>query len=167
MAMALIPDPEAFKQSLAALPIAVYEPGETVLEAGSTTGQLFILRNGAVEVIRDGLQIATVSEPGAVFGELAIILDKPHTADVRAIELSEFHVVKAASLLTGDMAPLLYVSAILARRLDAANEVIVEIKQDLESGKRPGVISKALDKLEKLLSPAGGSAPDYAYYPFL
>ena len=165
--MALIPEPDAFKQSLASLPIAVYEPGETVLAAGSTTGQLFILRQGLVEVVRDGTQIATVSEPGAVFGELAIILDKPHTADVRAIELSEFHVVKAASLLTGDMAPLLYVSAILARRLDAANEVIVEIKQDLESGKRPGVISKALDKLEKLLSPAGGSAPDYAYYPFL
>jgi len=138
-----------------------------VQASGSTKGQLFILRHGLVEDVRHGTQNATVSEPGAVFGEHAIILDKPHTADVRAIELSEFHVVKAASLLTGDMAPLLYVSAILARRLDAANEVIVEIKQDLESGKRPGVISKALDKLEKLLSPAGGSAPDYAYYPFL
>jgi hypothetical protein len=126
-----------------------------------------LFRQGLVEVVRDSTQIATVSEPGAVFGELAIILDKPHTADVRAMERSEFHVVKAASLFTGDMAPLLYVSAILAHRLDAANEVIVEIKQDLESGKRPGVISKALDELEKLLSPAGGSAPDYAYYPFL
>jgi CRP/FNR family cyclic AMP-dependent transcriptional regulator len=167
MGMAFIPDLAAFKKSLTSLPVSTFEPGETVLASGSTTGQLFILRQGLVEVVRDGTQIATVSEPGAVFGELAIILDKPHTADVRAIERSEFHVVKAASLFTGDMAPLLYVSAILAHRLDAANEVIVEIKQDLEAGKRPGVISKALDKLEKLLSPAGGSAPDYAYYPFL
>jgi len=162
--MALIPDPEAFKQSLAALPIAVYEPGETVLEAGSTTGQLFILRNGAVEVIRDGLQIATVSEPGAVFGELSVILDKPHTADVRALKRSEFHVAQASSLLTDNVAALLYVSAVLARRLDAANEVIVEIKGELESGKRPGVISKALDKLAELLSPAGGNNPDFYYY---
>ena len=162
--MALIPDPEAFKQSLAALPIAVYEPGETVLEAGSTTGQLFILRNGAVEVIRDGLQIATVSEPGAVFGELSVILDKPHTADVRALKRSEFHVAQASSLLTDNVAALLYVSAVLARRLDAANEVIVEIKGELESGKRPGVISKALDKLADLLSPAGGNNPDFYYY---
>ena len=164
--MTLIPDPEAFKKSLASLPIAVYEPGETVLEAGSTTGQLFILRNGVVEVVKDGLQIATVSEPGAVFGDLSIILNKPHTADVRALERSEFHVAQASSLLTENVAALLYVSAILARRLDSANDVIVEIKGELQSGKRPGVISKALDKLEKLLSPAGSNNPDfYTYYP--
>jgi CRP/FNR family cyclic AMP-dependent transcriptional regulator len=145
--MAFIPDPAAFKKSLASLPIAVYVPGETVLDAGSTTGQLFFLRTGVVEVVRDGLQIATVSEPGAVFGEISIILDKPHTANVRALERSEFHVAEASSLLTGNLAALLYVSATLARRLDSANDVIVEIKQELESGKRPGVISKALEKL--------------------
>lgn len=163
--MAFIPDLAAFKKSLASLPIAVYEPGETVLEAGSTTGQLFILRQGVVEVVRDGLQIARVAEPGAVFGELAVILDKPHTADVRAVERSEFHVAKASSLLGENVAALLYVSAILAQRLDAANEVIVEIKQDLESGKRPGAIKTALEKLEKLLSPAGANTDLYYYYP--
>jgi CRP-like cAMP-binding protein len=112
------------------------------------------------------MQIATVSEPGAVFGELSVILDKPHTADVRAVERSEFHVVKASSLLTEGMAALLYVSAILARRLDTANEVIVEMKRELESGKRPGAIAKALEKLEKLLSPEGANAQDFPYYPF-
>ena len=153
--MPFIPDLAAFKKSFDSLPISTFEPGETVLAAGSTTGQLFILRKGVVEVVRDGLQIATVSETGAVFGELSLILDKPHTAEVRASERSEFHVAKASSLLTDDVAALLYVSAILARRLDAANEAIVEIKRDLESGNRPGVITKAIEKLEKLLSPAG------------
>ena len=43
-------------------------------------------------------------------------------------------------------------------------KVIVEIKGELESGKRPGVISKALDKLADLLSPAGGNNPDFYYY---
>jgi len=167
MDMALIPDLLAFKKSLTSLPVSTFEAGVTVLAAGSTTGQLFILRQGVVEVVRDGLQIATVSEPGAVFGELAVMLNKPHTADVRAVERSEFHVAKASSLLTGDVAALLYVSATLARRLDAANEVIVEIKRELKSGKRPGVITKALEKLENLLSPAGASTPDFTYYPFL
>jgi CRP/FNR family transcriptional regulator, cyclic AMP receptor protein len=168
MIMAIIQDPEAFKKSLASLPIAVYVPGETVLEAGSTTGKLFILRNGSVEVARDGLQIATVSEPGAVFGELSVILDKPHTADVTALERSEFHVAEASSLLTENRAALLYVSATLARRLDSANDVIIEIKEELDSGKQPGVISRALDKLEKLLSPAGANTPDsFYYYPYI
>ena len=138
--MALIPDPAAFKKSSACLPTASFEPGETVLAAGSTTGQLFILRQGMVEVVRDGLQIATVSEPGAVFGELALLLDKPHTAGVRALEWSEFHVANASSLLTENAAALLYVSAVLAQRLDAANKLIVEIKADLDKlpGNAPG-----------------------------
>jgi len=155
MLMPLIPDLATSNKSISSLAASTFNPGETVLAAGSTTGQLFILRKGLVEVVRDGVRIATVSEPGAIFGELAVLLDKPHTADVRTIKRSELHVAKASSLLTGDVAALLYVSAILARRLDAANEVIVEIKRDLESGKRPGVITKAIEKLEKLVSPAG------------
>jgi len=166
--VALIPEPDAFKQSLASLPIAVYEPGETVLDAGSTTGQLFILRNGVVKVTRDGLQIATVSEPGAVFGELSVLLDKPHTADVRAVERSEFHVAKASSLIAENVAALLYVSQMLARRLERANDVIIELKEELDPGKPSGVISKALDKLEKLLSPVGANTPDTFYrYPYI
>ena len=164
--MAFIPDLAAFKKSLDSLPVSTFEPGETVLAGGSTTGQLFILRQGVVEVVRDGLQIATVSEPGAVFGELSVILDKPHTADVRAAERSEFHVAKASSLITEGVAALLYVCAMLARRLDTANEVIVEMKREMESGKRPGMLTKALEKLEKLLGPAGANTPDFPYYPF-
>ena len=163
--MVLIPDLTAFKRSLNSLPVSTFEPGESVLTAGSTTGQLFILKQGVIEVVRDGLQIATVSEPGAVFGELSIILDKPHTADVRAVERCEFHVAKASSLLTENVAALVYVCAILAQRLDSANEVLVETKR--ESGKRPGAITKALDKLEKLLSPAGGNTANFPYYPYL
>jgi hypothetical protein len=36
-----------------------------------------------VEVIKDGERIAEVSAPGSVFGEQAVLLDQPHTADVR------------------------------------------------------------------------------------
>ena len=163
--MPFIPDLAEFKKSFASLPVSTFAPGELVLTAGSATGQLFILRQGVVEVLRDGLQVATISEPGAVFGELAVILDRPHTADVRAVEQSEFHVAKASSLLTENVAALLYVSAVLAQRLDAANEVIVEIKRDLDSGNRPRTIKKALEKLEKLLTPPGAK-PDYYYYPY-
>jgi CRP-like cAMP-binding protein len=163
--MAFIPDLAEFRKSLASLPVSTFEPGQTVLAAGSTTGQLFILRQGLVEVVRDGLQIAKVSEPGAVFGELAVLLDKPHTADVRALERSEFHVVRASSLLGENVAALLYVSAILARRLDTANEIIVEMKQDLVAEKKPGAIGRALEKLEKLLAPDGANTQAFLYYP--
>ncbi|MGH6891465.1 MAG: Crp/Fnr family transcriptional regulator [Dongiaceae bacterium] len=134
--MSLIPDVAAFQKTLAALPVSTYQPGEIVLATGSTTGRLLVLRQGVVEVIKDGAHIAKISEPGAVFGELAVLLDKPHTADVRAVEVSEFNVADAATLLTGDPAAALYVAAILARRLDGANAVLVEVRRhQLETDK--------------------------------
>ena len=79
----LIPDAAAFERRLAGLPIVKHRAHEVVLTAGSKTGRLLFLRSGAVEVIKDGEKIANVSAPGAVFGEQAVLLDQPHTADVR------------------------------------------------------------------------------------
>jgi CRP-like cAMP-binding protein len=66
-----------------------------------------------------------VAEPGAVFGEISALLDCPHTAEVRALATSEFHVAHPAALQ--DPATLFYVAAILARRLDGANQAFVTL----------------------------------------
>jgi len=50
----------AFQKSLAALPLADYQAGETVLAAGSRTDQLLILRWGNVAIVKDGVEIARV-----------------------------------------------------------------------------------------------------------
>lgn len=76
--MPLILDPAAFQARLAALPVATYQAGDTVLAAGTRSGRLLVLRTDAVEVVKDGVQIAEVSEPRAVFGELSMLLDQPH-----------------------------------------------------------------------------------------
>ena len=155
--MPLILDPAAFQTRLAALPVATYQVGETVLAAGTTSGRLLVLRTGAVEIVKDGMQIAEVSEPGAVFGELSMLLDQPHTADVRALEVSEFHVADAASLLTDDPATPLYVAGLLARRLDAANRVLIEVKRQIQTGQPRSVVSRTVEKAEELLNYGGGA----------
>ena len=43
----LIPDTTALQESLAYLPLATYQPGETVLAAGSKTGRLLFLKDGS------------------------------------------------------------------------------------------------------------------------
>src|SRR5262249_4012949 len=88
--MPLIPDMGVFQRKLATLPLATYSTGETVLSAASTTGRLLILKEGKVPVEKEGVEIARVTEPGAVFGELSVLLDQPHTADVRALEACQF-----------------------------------------------------------------------------
>ena len=67
----------ALLQRIATLPLATYQPGETVLAAGTKTGRLLILRKGAVAIEKEGTVIAKVTEPGAVFGELSALLNLP------------------------------------------------------------------------------------------
>ena len=168
--MGLVHDPEVWPRRLAALPLASYGAGETVFAEGTKTGQLLILKSGGVAIVKGGTEIATVAEPGAVFGELSALLDQPHSADVRALEASEFHVADAAALLGQDPAALLYVTMMLARRLDGANQMFLELKNQLASGEPPGLIDATLDKIEGLLSAIGSgyirAGAGYSGYPF-
>jgi CRP/FNR family transcriptional regulator, cyclic AMP receptor protein len=77
----LIPDTAIFQRKLATLPLVTHRAGETGLSAASTTGRLLILKEGAVAVavVKEGVEIARVTEPGAVFGELSVLLGQPHT----------------------------------------------------------------------------------------
>ena len=145
---------EAWQKSLTALPLATYGAGEMVLQEGTRTGRLLILKKGAVGVVKSGVEIAKVAEPGAVFGELSALLDAPHGADVRALEPSEFHVADAGVLMR-EPAALLYVATVLARRLDLANRGLIELKRELQAGAPPSLIAATLDKIEALLSAIG------------
>jgi CRP-like cAMP-binding protein len=152
--MALIHDREAWQSKLAALPLASYDAGETVFAEGTKTGRLLILKSGAVGIFKGDIEFAQVAEVGAVFGELSALLDAPHSADVRALEKSEFHVADAATLLQ-DPTALLYVTMVLARRIDAANQGLLQLKLLLEAGEPRSLIDKTLDGIEGLLSAIG------------
>lgn len=158
-----------WEKRLATLPLAAYGAGETVFAEGTKTGQLLILKSGAASVVKSGTEIATVTEPGAVFGEISALLDQPHTADVRTLEASEFHVADAA-LLAQDPAALLYVTLIMARRLDGANRAFLELKNQIEAGESAGLIDKTLDKIEGLLGAIGSgyirAGAGLSGYPF-
>jgi CRP/FNR family transcriptional regulator, cyclic AMP receptor protein len=144
----------AWQKSIAELPLATYGAGKTVLQEGTKTGRLLILKKGVVAVVKCGVEIAKVAEPGAVFGELSALLGEPHGADVRAIEPSEFHVADAGALMR-EPAALHYVATVLARRLDLANRGLVELKSELQAGASPSLLGATLDKIEAVLSAIG------------
>ena len=110
------------QNSIAALPVVTYQIGETVIAYGSRTARLLILKKGAVAIIKEDTEIAKVTEPGAVFGELSVLLDQPNKMEVRALETSQFHVVDATVLLT--LSPIAaHVAMTLARQVDNANDL--------------------------------------------
>jgi CRP-like cAMP-binding protein len=163
--MSLLPDITEFQKRLSALPVATYEAGASVLVAGEKTGQLLILKKGAVSITKETVEIAKVTEVGSVLGELSALLEQPHTADVRALEPSEFYVADAATLLVQDPTVLLYVAALLAQRLDRANGAVLELKGQFQAGQPPGKIRKTIQKIQEFLAPSGAELV-YPGYPF-
>ena len=137
-----LPDRDLIEKSLAALPLTKFQAGEVVLLAGSRSEQLLFLKKGTVAIVKDGIEIARVTQSGAVLGELSVFLNEPHTADVRAVEASHFHVA-SADTLARDPLILFSVAAILARRLNATNRVLVELKTQLKGG-QGGIVEKEI-----------------------
>jgi CRP/FNR family cyclic AMP-dependent transcriptional regulator len=164
-----INDAEAWRKKFAALPLQSYDAGEAVFTEGTKTGRLLVLKSGAVSVVKGGTEIARVTEAGAVFGELSALLDQPHGADVRTLETSEFHVADAAQLLA-DPAALLYVTMVLARRVDAANRGLIELKREIDAGEPRSLIDATIDRLGGVLNSIGTgfirAGAGYSGYPF-
>ncbi len=161
----LILESAAFQDSLGSLAVVTYQPGETVIVDGSKTGRLLILKKGTVTVEKDGTEIAKVIEPGAIFGELSVLLDQPHAADVRALESSQFHVANATTLLEQNPMAVLYVATVLAHRLENANHALIQLKDQLKSGEPHDVVAETVGKMEKLLAVSRASLV-YAGYPY-
>ena len=162
--MPVIPDKAAFQNSLVGFAVVTYRPGESVIADGSKTGRLLILKKGTVAIEKEGTEIAKVTEPGSVFGEISHLLDQPHTADVVALEHSQFHVANAATLLANNPAAVLYIATMLAHRLDAANHALIQLKRELQTGEPNNVVARTVSKLEGLLAVSAASLV-YAGYP--
>ena len=129
-------------------PVRNFAPGEIVLEQGGRTGLLYVLIEGSVEVVKDGVNVATTSAPGAIFGDLAALLGVPHTAEVRATGASRLHIVdQPREFLQGSAPVCLHLCEMLARRLDAVNQYLVDVKRQFAGHDHLGMVDGVLDTL--------------------
>jgi CRP-like cAMP-binding protein len=158
-------DKVAHQNSLAALPLVTYQAGETVIASGSKTGRLLILRSGTVAILKENMEIARVAKPGAIFGELSLLLDQPHTADVRALETSQLYVANGTTLLSQYPDAVRHVATVLAHRLEEANRALIQLRGQLQAGQPHSVVAETVSKMEGLLAVSGASLL-YAGYPF-
>jgi CRP/FNR family transcriptional regulator, cyclic AMP receptor protein len=150
--MASILETPVVLQKLSSLPVEAYRTGELVLAGGSVTGKLMVMIEGEVEVVRGGVRIAEIADPGAVFGDLAVLLDQPHSADVRALAPSTFYVADGRTILRVDPITTLHVAVVLARRLEKVDGLLVEAKRQLARTDQPRrLFDETLDNIGRTL----------------
>ena len=102
--------------------------GSLVLQEGSKTGHLFVLLEGRLEVLKGDSVVALLTEPGAMLGEMSVLLDQPHTATVRAAADSVvYEFDDAAAFLRDQPQVSLLIARLLAQRLNAANTYLADL----------------------------------------
>jgi len=105
-------------------------PGDLVVHEGGRTGHLYILIEGRLEVVKGDTVVASITEPGAVLGEMSVLLDMPHTATVRAATDSAIYEIDdAATFLRTQPAVAILIARMLAQRLNVANTYLADIKR--------------------------------------
>ncbi len=131
------------------VPLQHLTDGTILLEEGQTTGRAYVLASGTLEVSRDGTQVALLTEPGSIVGEMSILLAAPHTATVRASGPASVHVIPDADTFFRTHPALAWlISRLLANRLNAATTYLVDLKRQFEDhGTHLEMVSEVLDAL--------------------
>lgn len=131
------------------LPERRFGAGEVIIEEGTRAGALFILAEGSVTVLKNGFEINTFSDPGAVFGEISVLLASTHTATVKTTTPTLFYVVDdPLPFLRSTPDVALGVARLLAQRLHAMTTYLVDLKRQFEDhGDHLGMVDEVLDAL--------------------
>jgi CRP-like cAMP-binding protein len=119
------------------------------MHEGERTGRLFVLAQGTLQVFRGEVEIALVDEPGAVFGEMAALLDSPHTSGVRAASPATVHVLEdPAGQFATHPELVLPIARLLARRLRNVTSYLVDLKRQYgDRADHLGMVDEVLESL--------------------
>lgn len=108
-----------------------FPTGSVLIEQGTQTGKLIVLKSGELEVTRDGRFISSTSSPGAIFGEMSLLLEKPHTATVTALSEVECYVIEdALKVLESHPSWTLQIARLLAQRVNSTTQALMEARPD-------------------------------------
>jgi CRP-like cAMP-binding protein len=126
--------------------------GTVLLKEGTKTGRLFVLVEGRLEVIRGDSVVAVLAEPGAMTGEMSLLLDRPHTATVRAVSDSTIYEIEDANaFLTAQPAVALLIGRLLAQRLNVATTYLADLmKQYAGHGTHLEMVGEILQSMINL-----------------
>ena len=150
------------------LPEVALEAGDVVVREGGTSSSIWILISGALRVVKGDVTVNTIDQPGAVIGEMSLLLGTRHSATVEATRPTKLRfAANGHALLEGEPAFAKLVAIGLAERLAYVTTYLADLTR--QYGDAPGlsIVSSVLTELEhrKTLRAQTGSLrePDPQY----
>ncbi len=145
----------------AGLPEVRFAADDWLIREAAPAGKLFVLISGEVVVMKGETEVARISDPGAIFGEMSALLDMPYSASVRAVGPVRTRVSEnAAEFIASNPAVALHTARILARRLHAATAYLADVKAQFADQKNHfAMVDRILESLmQRQASRTAGSA---------
>ena len=125
---------QSILQACSTSPKITVPRGTELLAQGARSGTLYVLASGTVEILRGGVVVAATSEPGALFGEMSILLGTPHTATVQAKTQCEvYRFDNGADFVRSNPEITFEIATLLARRLSQATDYLTELNDSVRS----------------------------------
>ena len=155
-----MPDMLALSQHLPEIELAA---GEALVTEGGRTGSIWLLVSGSLQVLKGDILINTIDRPGAVFGEIAVLLGTGHSATVRAATPSRLRYAQdGEAFLHGNPEILFHVASGLAERLDIVTGYLADLRNQYVDAPGIAMVSDVLGRLvgHPGTTPRTGSARD-------
>jgi CRP/FNR family transcriptional regulator, cyclic AMP receptor protein len=131
------------------MPVREVVAGEVLIAEGASACPLYILEQGSFEIVKRDIRINVVTTPGAMFGEVSLLLEKPSMATVRALEAGRVRAVDdGIKFLEANPAASLELSRLLAKRLNGVTSYLVDLKQQFGGNDdHLGMVDEVLESL--------------------
>ena len=134
--------------SLHKFPLKSLAAGEYLLTESEKTDSIYFLLEGSVKVIKGEYEVAVISDKGAVFGEISILLDCEHSASVQCMEDSKFYHIEHPKKYLEDHPNIIWhIAQILSLRLYNLSQYLVDVKKQYEGDDHLNMVDDVLETL--------------------
>lgn len=108
------------------------DTGTVLITEGQPSKNVYVMASGNVEVTARGQRLATINEPGTVFGEVSVLLSTQPVATITTKESSTFYVISDfMDFVRKHPDACVSVAQVLACRLINTNNHLVYVKEQI------------------------------------
>jgi CRP/FNR family cyclic AMP-dependent transcriptional regulator len=131
------------------LPEKAFQEGDILITEGGCDKLIYVLIEGGVDIYKRDVLVSSQFEPGAIYGELAVLLNVPHTATVKAATNSRVYVVEEANEFLRSHPDMSFqLASLLARKLNSITSYLADLKLQFEDrDDHLGMVDEVLESL--------------------